>query len=381
MRGSVVKKAGRWYVVVESGRDTAGKRVRKWHSGYATRKEAERARTEILSRLDGGTYVEPLRQTYGDFLEQDWLPAIRTRVRPSTWDSYARNVRLHIVPELGSERLQAITPARLNRLYAEMLESGRIGSARGLAPKTVRYVHGIIRKAFADAVRWNVVQRNVADLADPPKVGAAGREMQAWTADELRTFLEHIADERLYAAYFLAATTGMRRGEILGLRWQDVDLDVARLSVRQTIVNVAYEIKVAEPKTARSRRSIALDQHTVAVLRAWRKVQLEDRMLLGDDYENSGLVFTREDGRFVHPDRYSQLCEKLVASSQLRRIRLHDLRHTHATLALAAGVHPKVVSERLGHATVAFTLDVYSHAVPALQEEAADRVAALVFGS
>src|SRR5262249_13924095 len=122
---------------------------------------------------------------------------------------------LHVVPALGSERIQAITPARLNRFYAEMLKSGRIGSERGLAPKTGRYLHGILRKAFADAVRWNVVQRNVADLADPPKVGAAGREMQAWTADELRTFLEHISEERLYPAYLLAATTGRRRGEIL----------------------------------------------------------------------------------------------------------------------------------------------------------------------
>lgn len=128
------------------------------------------------------------------------------------------------------------------------------------------------------------------------------------------------------------------------------------------------------------RRSIALDQRTIAVLRAWRKVQLEDRMLLGDDYENSGLVFTRDYGRFIHPDRFSQLFDKFVAASELRRIRLHDLRHTHASLALAAGVHPKVVSERLGHATVAFTLDVYSHVVPALQEDAADRIAAVVFG-
>ncbi|HEY3670029.1 MAG TPA: site-specific integrase [Acidimicrobiia bacterium] len=381
MRGSVIKRGNSWSVVIDFGRDAAGKRMRKWHSGFETRKEAERARTEILSRLDHGTYVEPDRRTLSDFLEHDWLPAIKARIRPSTWDSYARNVRLHVVPELGGEHLQSITPARLNRFYAEMLESGRIGSERGLSPKTVRYVHGIIRKAFADAVRWNVVQRNVADLADPPKVGAAGREMQTWTADELRTFLHHIEDQRLYAAYLLAATTGMRRGEVLGLRWQDVDLDLARLSVRQTIVSVAYEIKFAEPKTTRSRRSIALDQRTVAVLRSWRKVQLEDRILLGDDYENSGLVFTREDGRFIHPDRFSQLFDKYVGSSGLPRIRLHDLRHTHASLALAAGVHPKVVSERLGHATVAFTLDVYSHAVPALQEDAADRVAALVFGA
>ncbi|MGH8985359.1 MAG: tyrosine-type recombinase/integrase [Acidimicrobiia bacterium] len=381
MRGSVIKRGDSWSVVIDAGRGADGKRIRKWHSGFATRKEAERARTEILSRVDRGTYVEPSRQVLGEFLVQEWLPAIQARIRPSTWDSYARNLRLHVVPALGSERLQSITPARLNRFYAELLEEGRKNGPGGLAPKTVRYVHGILRKALADAVRWNRVQRNAADLADPPKVSAAGREMQTWNAEELRTFLEHIAAERLYAAFLLAATAGMRRGELLGLRWRDVDLDAARLSVRQSIVSVAYDVKLSPPKTPRSRRSIALDQRTVAALRAWRKVQLEDRMLLGDDYESSGLVFTREDGRFVHPDRLTQLFDKYVESSGLRRIRLHDLRHTHATLALAAGVHPKVVSERLGHATVAFTLDVYSHSVPALQEEAADRVAALVFGT
>jgi integrase len=380
MRGSVIKRGKSWSVVIDAGRDATGKRVRKWHAGFATRKEAERARTEILSRLDRGTYVEPSRRMLGEFLEHDWLPAIQARIRPSTWDSYARNVRLHVLPALGPEHLQSITPARLNRLYAELLKRGRRNGPGGLAPKTVRYVHGILRKALADAVRWNLVQRNAADFADPPKVGAAGREMRTWSAEELRAFLEHITGERLYAAYLLAATTGMRRGEVLGLRWRDVDLDAGRLSVRQSIVSVAYEIKFSEPKTVRSRRSIALDQRTVAALRAWRKMQLEDRMLLGDDYESSGLVLTGESGRFIHPDRFTQLFDKYVAASQVRRVRLHDLRHTHATLALAAGVHPKVVSERLGHATVAFTLDVYSHAVPALQRDAADRVAAVVFG-
>lgn len=380
MRGTVIKRGTTWSVVIDVGRDANGKRVRRWHSGFATKKEAERARTEILSRVDKGTYVEPSRQGLGDFLEREWLPAITTRVRASTWDSYSRNVRLHITPHLGSEPIQALTPARLNAFYADLLASGRVDGAGGLSPKSVRYVHGILRKALADAVRWNVAQRNVADLADPPKLTGSHREMRTWTADELRAFLKLVAGERLHAAFVLAATTGLRRGEILGLRWSDVDLDASRLAVRQAIVSVAYEIKFSEPKTARSRRSVALDGRTLAVLRAWRKTQLEERMLLGDDYVDSGLVFTREDGRYIHPDRLSQLFERLVASSELPRIRLHDLRHTHATLALAAGVHPKVVSERLGHSTVAFTLDVYSHAVPALQQDAADRIADLVFG-
>lgn len=380
MRGTVIKRGNSWAVVVEVGRDpNTGKRVRKWHSGYRTKRDAERARIEILSRLDHGTYVSPDRRTVGSYLEGDWLPAVKARLKASTWDSYSRNIRLHISPELGPIPLQALTATRLNEFYASLISEGRRDGNGGLAPKTVRYLHGIIRKALADATRWNLLQRNVSDQADPPTIRSTAPEMKTWTADELAQFLDFVSDDRLYAAWVVAATAGLRRGEVLGLRWIDIDLDASRLSVQQTLVSVAYETRFSVPKTARSRRSVSLDATTVAALRAHRKRQLEERMSWGQAYRDSGLVVTREDGTLVHPDRFTQMFDKHVKHAGLPRIRLHDLRHTHATLALAAGVHPKVVSERLGHATVAFTLDVYSHAVPALQGEAADRVAALIF--
>jgi integrase len=228
-------------------------------------------------------------------------------------------------------------------------------------------------------VRWNLLQRNIAYQADAPSSPPGSVEMKTWTAEELRRFLDFVASDRLYGAWVLAATTGLRRGEVLGLRWGDIDLEPGRLAVRQTLVSVAYETKFSTPKTKRGRRSVSLDATTVMALRSHRKRQLQDRMAWGPAYQDSGLVVTREDGSLVHPDRFTQMFDKHVKNSGLPRIRLHDLRHTHATLALAAGVHHKVVSDRLGHATVAFTLDVYSHAVPALQEEAAERVAALVF--
>ena len=380
MRGTVIKRGTSWAVVVEVGRDpNTGKRVRKWHSGYRTKRDAERARIEILSRLDHGTYVSPDRRTVGSYLEGDWLPAVKARLKASTWDSYSRNIRLHISPKLGPIPLQALTATSLNEFYASLISEGRRDGNGGLAPKTVRYLHGIIRKALADAARWNLLQRNVADQADPPAIRSTAPEMTTWTADELTRFLDFVSNDRLYAAWVIAATTGLRRGELLGLRWIDIDLDASRLSVQQTLVSVAYEPRFSVPKTARSRRSVSLDATTVAALRAHRRRQLEERMSWGQAYKDSGLVVTREDGTLVHPDRFTQIFDKHVKHSGQPRIRLHDLRHTHATLALAAGVHPKVVSERLGHATVAFTLDVYSHAVPALQEDAADRVAALIF--
>ena len=205
--------------------------------------------------------------------------------------------------------------------------------------------------------------------------------MSTWPAATLRAFLEGVGGDRLCAAWHLAAATGMRRGEVLGLRWQDVDLDASRVAVRQTLISIRYRLSFGTPKTAKGRRLIALDDRTVAELKRHRKAQLQERLAFGPGYSDADLVFVREDGSPVHPDLFSDYFEKHARRLGLPRIRLHDLRHTHATLALQAGVNPKVISERLGHATVAFTLDRYAHCVPAMEEEAAARVAAFVFGA
>ena len=275
--------------------------------------------------------MAPSKRTTGAFLREDWLPGLRAQVRPGTWAEHKSKVEVHLVPAIGGVRLQQLTPGHLNALYADLLE-------QGLSARTVLHVHATIRRALADATRWGLVPGNVALLASPPRPGRP--ELQVSTAAELRTFLAAVEDDRLYALWLLAASTGMRRGELLGLRWPDVDLGRARVAVRRSLVTVGHKVMVSEPKTAKGRRSVALDPATVAGLKAWHKHQAAD----------------------------------------LPVIRLHDLRHTNATLALAAGIHPKVVQERLGHANIAITLDTYSHAVPALEEQAARTVAALVFG-
>jgi integrase len=242
----------------------------------------------------------------------------------------------------------------------------------------VLHVHATIRRALADATRWGLVPRNVALLASPPCPGRT--ELQVWTAADLRSFLVHVQGDRLYAPWLLAASTGMRRGEVLGLQWPDVDLGRGRVRVRRSLVTVGHQVVVSEPKTAKGRRSVALDPATVIAIKAWRKHQTAERLAWGPAWTDSGLVFTREDGRPLHPREVTRAFTRHVLAAELPMIRLHDLRHTHATLALAAGVHPKIVQERLGHANIAITLDTYSHAVPALEEQAAATVAALVFG-
>ncbi len=255
------------------------------------------------------------------------------------------------------------------------------GGGRPLAPKTVRNCHIVLHRALADAERLGLVARNAAHVAQGPAVERT--EAATWTADELARFLDHVATDRLLAAYVLLATTGMRRGEVLGLRWSDIDLAGASLSVRQTLQSVDGEIVIGAAKTNRSRRRIALDPSTVRMLEAHRRRQHEERLLLGPAWDGQDdLVFCNADGSPVHPDRFTRAFERHVAAAGLPPLRgPHNLRHTWATLALQAGVHPKVVSDRLGHATIAVTIDTYSHVAPSLDAEAADTVADVIFGT
>jgi integrase len=377
MRGSVIKRGSTYSIVLDLGRGPDGRRQRRWHSGYPTRKDAERARVELLVQVDQGIYVEPSRLTLAVFLRDQWLLALTGQVRPTTLHSYRSNLERYVLPRIGQLPLQRLTPAHLNTLYGALLAAGGRGG-QPLSARTVQAIHMTVRKALGDAARWGLVVRNVAALASPPKRRRA--EMRTWTAAELRAFLEHVQDERLAALWMLAASTGMRRGEMLGLRWVDVDLDRGRVAVRQTLVIAGRQVVISEPKTSRSRRSIALDPRSVAALRSWRAAQAAERLAWGAGWTDSGLVFTREDGTPIHPEWLSDAFEWRIKTAGLPRIRLHDLRHTHASLGLAAGVPIKVMSERLGHTSSSFTADAYQHVTPGLEEEAAATVARLVFG-
>jgi integrase len=351
VRGSVVKRGDGYSVVVELARDpTTGKRRQKWHSGYRTKREAERALGEIVASLHAGTYVEPSRQSFAEFVT-DWLAAVEPTIRPATLYSYARNLRLHVLPRLGSVQLRRVDAGMLNGLYAALLADGKQSNGGGgLSPKSVRYVHTIVHRALKDAVRWGRIARNPADAADPPRAAATSRPvMTTWTAQEVRAFLGHTADHRLHAAFVVLATTGMRRGECLGLRWSDVDLAAGRASIVQTVIAVNHAVRVGSPKTARGRRTVVLDAGTVAAVREHRQRQLAERLLMGSGFTDHGLVFCRPDGGPLHPERFSRTFTIEAARAGLPPIRLHDLRHTWATLVLSAGENPKVVQERLGH--------------------------------
>jgi integrase len=371
-----------WYVVMDLNRGPDGRRRQKWHGGFRTRKEAEVAKGKLANEMHSGLYVEPSKVTLREWVESNWLPTMRSQVKPSTWDSYMRNLHLQLLPTLGHRTLQQLTPLVLNGLYAELLESGKQTRAGGgLAPKTVRYVHATLHKVLADAVDGGLLQSNPADRARPPKPRVSGqREMQVWDADQLAKFLVHVSGHQIEAAFHLAAMTGMRRGEVLGLRWQDIDFSSKRLAIRHTLVSVAYEIRDSTPKTHQA-RVVDLDLVTIEHLRAHQSRQEEQPQEWGSLYQDNDLVFRREDGSPVHPDSFTQAFDAEVRRSGLPRIRLHDLRHTHATIALRAGIPVKVISERLGHENPAFTMKQYAHVLPGMQAEAAALIAALVTGA
>lgn len=372
-----------WYVVIELGRDEKGRRRQKWHGGFRTRKEAEAARAKIVNEVNTGVYALPSKLTLAEWINESWLATVKMQIKPSTLDGYARMLRLHVIPTLGHRPLHQLTPPLLNNLYTQLMEGGnRRGSATaGLNAKTVRHIHTTLHKVLADAVDAGLISTNVADRAKPPRPRAAApAELRFWDAEQLGRFLAYVEGTRLQTAWHLAAMTGMRRGEVLGLRWQDIDLEVGRLAVRHTLVSVGYVISESTPKTHQA-RTIDLDPGTVTQLRCHQKVQANEREAWGPSYQASDLVFRREDGSALHPDLFSQAFEGEVRRSKLPRIRLHDLRHSHATIALRAGVPVKVISERLGHEHPAFTMKQYAHVIPGMQAEAAHLIASIVMGN
>lgn len=375
MRGSIIKRGNTYTYVLDLGFDAAGKRRQKWIGGFRTKKEAEDALGVALGRVQAGTFADAGRTTVREFLEV-WIAGAAPSLAPSTAADYRRIITQYLVPRLGRVKLSKLTSLDVTQFNADMLAGGGKGG-RKLSPRTVVYAQSVLGRALADAVRWGLIARNPAHGLARPKV--AKPDMSVWTAEQARTFLAYAAEDRWYALWLLLITTGLRRGEASGLRWSDLDLDAKVLSVRRTRTTVDYAIVENEPKTARSRRMVSLDAATVAALLAHRVRQREELVAFdGEDAAPAVYVFTDELGEPSHPQAITDRFQRLTKDAGLPVIRLHDLRHTSATLALMAGIHPKVVQERLGHSSIMITMDTYSHVVQGMQEQAAEQLASLL---
>lgn len=371
MKGSVIKRGGSWSVVLDIGYDSTGKRIRKWHSGFERKRDAEVARVELLSKLAQGTYVPPSRQTLGDWLES-WLDG-RQGLAETTKATYAHELR-RVTKALGPRQLRDLTPALLSSFYRDLL-------TQGLSAKSIRNTHAGLHKALSDATRQGLLSRNPADHVELPR--SERPDTNAWTADELRRFLAHVENHRLFAAWVLITSTGMRRSELIGARWDNLPPEMDRLAVVDTVVMVNGKpvLRLGETKSRGSRRVLALDVRTVAIIRAHKAQQNLERIAAGEAYNYQGLMFADALGAVISPVWFSRTTKRLAIEAGVPPLSPHAAaRHTWATLALASGIHPKVVQERLGHSTVSITLDRYSHVVDGMDHDAAERVASLVHG-
>ena len=356
--------------------------------GFETRAVALKARAKALHELGQGRHIVRDNITLGEWLTDEWLPSLAIgKLRETTRASYTSHVMHHLAPtKLGTVPLQELTRERIAAHYAELLQSGRAdgsrdatGALKPLSGSTVRRIHATLHRALRDAVRSHLLPLNPADDIELPRTNDAKRKLMAWDSKQLRAFLESVREDRLYALWLTYATTGARRGELLGLTWDDIDLESARLTIRRAHVRIGGEILESLPKTKAGARTIELDQATVAALKAHHKAQLAERLAAGPRWQETGHVFVDEYGQPLAPGVVSRLFTALVKASGLPRISLHGLRHTYVTIALLElGLPTSMVSKRVGHANEAVTLALYSEWMPRHDKEAAAAVASLV---
>ncbi len=432
MKGSVYQRRTTWtYRFRGPEKDLAtGEYPTISKGGFPTEKEAWKACREAMREADCGRFVRSSARTLGQFLTE-WFKAVEASLDATTWQNWKDYADAYIVPRIGQQRLQRLDEPQLLKLYATLLAEGRIKGNRdvdmynywskrvidgesptarevsencgttihaartavrryksgiiakelpkGLAPKTVRNIHAMLHRALVDAVAWKYIAYNPASNIKPPK--RPRRRRTVWNPDQIQTFLKSVQNDRFAALFMLELTTGIRRGQICGLKWADVDLDAGEITVHDNRVVVAGQARdKAGGKTRNADKTISIDRVTLAALRRWRLHQDGDREFFGDDYHPEDYVFTFEDGRPPHPDTIRQRFDRLAAAAGLSRITFHDLRHSYATAALKAGVSPKVVSERIGHADVGFFLQTYAHVLKNDDRAAAEQAASFLIG-
>ncbi len=366
MRGHIRKRGKDSYAIkVSVGKDVAGKYKFQWTTVKGTKKDAEKQLSEILTQLDKGTFLKPAKTTVSEYLERWLKDYVWPNLAPRTSEGYDHICHHYLIPSLGNMNLMQIKPEHLQKYYSEKISAG-------LSSQTVRHHHTALHKALQTAVEWGLLLRNPADTVRLPTIQQA--EMQTWREEDIYTFLGSIKTTSYYPLFHLALFSGMRRSELLALRWCDVDLLLCEVYVTRALhVLKGGVVVIRSPKTAKGRRMVALPPSSVLVLKEHREKQKLERMSLGKLVADDDLVFSTLEGKPLLPNTVTHAWIKLVHRAGVKRIGLHDARHTHATLMLKQGIHPKIVQERLGHASIQITLDRYSHVAPGLQEAAAKR--------
>jgi len=366
MRGHVRKRGSKWCIVVDLGKDpVTGKRKQKWYSGYKTKKEAEKDLADIITRIEKGQVADAKNMVLKEYLEM-WLEDYAYHnVAPTTYESYVDAVR-NVVSRLGNIKLSKLRPHHIQGFCSHLLKNSELSTT------TIRYYYSVLNIALNTAIKWQLVPTNPCKGVTPPKKNQP--KMTVLTEEQANQLLEGAKDTSLYLPVVLALTCGMRRGEILGLKWDDVDFDTKTIYVQRNLTMVKGKTSIRAPKTEQGKRSITMTKITARALKEEKKKQAQNKLTLGTRYKDNGFVCCWDDGTHYRPDYITHAFPKLLKKLELPKIPFHNLRHTHASLLLLKGVHPKVVQERLGHSSISITLDTYSHLMPSMQKEAAEKI-------
>lgn len=379
MRDGIIQRGSTWSYVIREPDPATGTTRPRWVGGFPSRTAAKKARDAARHATHRGTYVTPQDLTVGQWLDT-WIETHAVSLKPSTANSYRGNIERYLKPHLGHERLQALSPSRLSLTFRQLYETGGKDGAP-LSPRTVEFARAILRKALDDAVLDRLLEVNPVVGTKRPR--AIKPQHKVWTPEQLRAFIAHVTTtgDRFAPLWVLAAGTGMRRGELLALRWGDIDLDAGVVSVERSVTQIGRELHYSRPKN-HERRTVAVDTHVAAALRAWRTQQSAEQRQWGDAYANpDGLVFTWENGSPVPGDYATRHFVRAQAGADLPRITLHELRHTHASILLGQGVPVHVVSARLGHKDASVTLNVYAHHIPEDHTRVLDVFTTAVWGA
>lgn len=379
MKGCIFKRGKTYSVVVELGRNEKGKRGQKWFSGYKTKKEAEKALVSILNQLETNTFVNPEKLTLAEYLRQWMINYVEPNLAPKTIDGYRVNIERHIIPSLGNILLQKLQPIHIQQFYKSKLENGRFDGKGSLSAKSVLYIHRVLRKALSSALKMQLVPRNVADAVELPKQKAFYAKFL--NEQEIKELLNAFKNTNAYIPVLLATCLGLRRGEALGLKWKDIDFKNRTISIVRSLLPHKSGPIFHEPKTKNSRRTIVLSSAIITELEKHKSEQDDQRNLLGKAYKNNELVTCSSDGSPINPATFSHTFARTLMKNNLTHIRFHDLRHSNATLMLKHNISPKVASERLGHSNISITLDIYSHVLKEMQEDAAQKLDDAIFST
>jgi integrase len=372
MKGSLKERSpGHWAIIIDVPDPGTGKRRRKWHSFKGTKRQAQVECARLISALKADTYLEPSKTTLAQFLER-WLEHIRAHVTPKSHERYTGLVRTNVIPLLGSVHLTKLKPIQISTAYSTALAGGRKdGKEGGLSPRSVGHMHRVLKQALGQAVRWGELNRNPADTVNPPKV--EWKPMETFDLAQTAEMIEFIRPFPIFMPSLLAVLCGLRRGEICALRWRNVDLAAGQIAIVESLEQTKAGLRIKSPKNGKG-RTVALSATVIDELRAHRRERAQQLLKLGVALTDDDLVIAHADNSIVPPIWVSQQWARTIRKTKLAHLRFHDLRHAHATHLLANGINPKIASERLGHSRVGITLDLYSHVMPGMQEDAAAMV-------